>query len=136
MARSDDFSPVEPGAIVWCRFPQAGISDPGPKPRSALVVRTGVIDGQPAVEVAYGTSQKVDRLFPGEFLITPEDGEAFRLSGLSHPTKFDLSRRLELPFNKRWFGVAPGAPFGQTPQMGFLHPALVRRASAAHKATK
>ena len=28
---------------------------------------------------------------PGEFNITPQDGAAFRLSGLSFPTKFNLS---------------------------------------------
>ena len=136
MARSPEFPEVQPGAIVWCRFPASGIPGPGPKTRPALVVRTGDIDGVAAVEVAYGTSQRVDDLFPGEFSVTPDDGEAFRLSGLSYPTKFDLSRRVELPFNKRWLAVAPGAPFGQTPQMGILHPVLVRRAAAAYKATR
>ncbi len=128
------FPGVAPGTILWCRFPEQGALDPGPKPRPALVIAVGEIDGKTAVEVAYGTSRKTDRIFPGEFLIEPVDGEAFKLAGLSYPTKFNLARRVELPLNERWFGVAPGAPFGQTPQMGILHPALMKRARAAFKA--
>lgn len=134
MAMPGGFPPVPPGTIVWCRFPEFRVGSPGPKPRPALVVAAGEIEGVPGVDVAYGTTKKLDRLFPGEFLIEPADGEPFRLSGLSHATKFDLSRRVELPFNDRWFAVAAGAPFGQRPQMGLLHPALMRRAQAAFKA--
>lgn len=47
--------------------------------------------------MAYGTSQKVDRLYHGEFTITPADGEAYALAGLSYPTKFNFARTLELP---------------------------------------
>jgi len=134
MVRAGAFPPVPPGTIVWCRFPDSRLLRPGPKPRPALVLRSGEIDGLPVLEIAYGTSQRVERLFPGEFSITPADGEAYRLSGLSYPTKFDLSRRIQLPFTDRWFAVAPGAPFGQTPRMGILHPALMRRAEAAFRA--
>jgi hypothetical protein len=134
MAAPRAFPPVAPGTIVWCRFPLVRALAPGPKPRPAFVLAAGEIDGAPGVEVAYGTSQKVDRVFPSEFAITPADAEAFRLSGLSYPTKFDLGCRVELPFNDRWFAVAPGAPFGQTPQMGILHPGRMRRAQAAFRA--
>jgi hypothetical protein len=126
----------EPGDIVWCLFPERGIPKPGPKPRPAIVLRTGEADGRPMVQVAYGTSRKLDRLFGGEFAIGPEDGEAFVLSGLSYPTKFDLGRAIELPFNEVWFEVAPGAPFGQTPRMGVLHPSLMTRAKTAHEAVR
>lgn len=136
MATPRGFPPASPGTIVWCRFPEDRTGSPGPKPRPALVVAAGEIDGAPGVEVAYGTTKKVDRLFVGEFVIVPGDGAPFRLSGLSHATKFDLSRRIELPFNDQWFAVAPGAPFGQTPQMGFLHPELMRRAQAAFRARR
>lgn len=120
------------GDIVWCRFPARRMSQPGPKPRPALVVDVGALHGLPAVEVAYGTSQKVDRIYRGEFAITPEDGDAFAASGLSYPTKFDVANCLFLPYDDHWFAVAPGAPFGQTPKLGVLHPSLVRRAKAAY----
>lgn len=40
-------------------------------------------DAQFAVEVVYGTSQKVESLFPGEFLLDRTEAVAFELSGLS-----------------------------------------------------
>ena len=126
----------EAGDIVWCRFPKEGLAEPGPKPRPALVVDIGNLRGEPAVEVIYGTSQKLDRLYPGEFAITTADGDAFALSGLSFPTKFDTGRAVYLPYNDVWFAVAPGAPHGQTPRLGVLHPSLVRRVQAAAGAVK
>lgn len=128
------FSPPSPGDIVWCRFPQRGLSGPGPKPRPALVLRVGEAVGRPVVEVSYGTSQKVDELHAGEFSITPADGAAYATAGLSFPTKFDLSARVELDYNDVWFAVAAGAPHGQTPKLGLLHPGLMRRAKAAFDA--
>lgn len=124
----------EVGDIVWCRFPHQGLPGPGPKPRPALVVDVGRLRDEPAVEVIYGTSQKVDRLYPGEFAITPEDGDAFTASGLSYATKFDTGRSVFLPYNDEWFGVAPDAPHGQTPKLGLLHPSLLRRVEAAARA--
>ncbi len=128
------FAPPKPGDIVWCRFPQEKSLQPAPKARPALVLRVGEIDGHPAVAIAYGTSQKLERLFPGEFAISPADGAAYTASGLSYPTKFNLARSVELPFNDRWFAVPPGAPFGQQPKLGVLHPALMKRAQAAFSA--
>ncbi|OGA50162.1 MAG: hypothetical protein A3F74_15495 [Betaproteobacteria bacterium RIFCSPLOWO2_12_FULL_62_58] len=124
------------GDIVWCRFPQRGVAGAGPKPRPALVVRAGESGGRPVAEVAYGTSQKVDLLYAGEFVIAPGDGAAFAASGLSYPTKFDLGETFELDFNDIWFSVPPGAPHGQTPKLGILHPSLMRRAEAAARAAK
>ena len=124
-----------PGDIVYCRFPHAVLGEPGPKPRPALVTAIARMDdGTAAVEVAYGTSQRVDRLFPGEFAIVPEDGEPFRVSGLSYPTKFDLRRRVTLPYNDTWFKVPARPLFGRTPKMGSLHASLMKRAVAAHRA--
>ena len=123
-----------PGDIVYCRFPQ-GLGKPGPKPRPGLV--TGIAefaDGTPAVVVAYGTSEKTAQLHSGEFLIAPRDGAAFRVSGLSFPTKFDLGKRVALPFNDEWFRVPPAPLFGQTPKLGTLHPSLVRALEAAWRA--
>lgn len=87
------------------------------------------------VLAAYGTSQKVDRLYPDEFAITPAEKAAFRLAGLSFPIKFNLSKALELPFSTTWFDVPRAAPFGQSPQLGVLHPNLLQRAAAAWGAT-
>lgn len=126
-----------PGDIVWCRFPQGGLSKPGPKSRPALVLRVGEgASGHPMVEVAYGTSQKVDALHSGEFAITLADGAAYDAAGLSYPTKFDLGETFELDFNDEWFAVPPGAPHGQIPKLGVLHPSLIRRAKAAHDAAQ
>jgi len=130
------FPPPEPGDIVYCRFPQKGIPGPAPKPRPALVLQVGEVNGDPYVAVAYGTSQKTDRLHSGEFLISPADGEAYALSGLSFPTKFDLRHMKELPYSEEWFRVPPHAPHGQTPRLGVLHPGLMRRAKAAFNAAR
>jgi hypothetical protein len=130
------FALPQAGDIVWCRFPQREFPGPGPKPRPALVVDVGRLRDQPAVEVIYGTSQKLDHLYPGEFAITFEDGDAFAVSGLSYPTKFDTARRIFLPYSDAWFGVPPQTPHGQTPKLGVLHPSLVRRAKAAFHAAR
>lgn len=130
------FDLPKPGDIVWCRFPEAIDLKPAPKSRPALVLSVGTIDEQPAVVIAYGTSQKVDRLYAGEFVIVPGDGAAFAASGLSYPTKFNLGRRVELPYNERWFAVPAGAPFGQQPKLGLLHPSLMKRAEAAFRAAR
>lgn len=130
------FSPPEPGDIVYCRFPQNGFPGPAPKPRPALVLQVGEVNGEPHVAVAYGTSQKTDRLHAGEFLIGPADGEAYALSGLSFPTQFDLRSVKELPYSEDWFRVPPHAPRGQTPRLGVLHPGLMRRATAAFNAAR
>jgi hypothetical protein len=88
---------------------------PGPKPRPALVIDIGRLGDDPAVEVIYGTSRKLDRLYPGEFSIVQEDGDAFAASGLSHPTKFDTARSAFLPYNDDWFFVPAGAPMDKRP---------------------
>ena len=124
------------GDIVWRRFPLKGFSEPGPKPRPVLVIDAGSMRGEPAVEVIFGTSQKLDRLHPGEFAITPDDGDAFTLSGLSYPTKLDTSRPVFLPYSDEWFDVLPSAPHGQTPRLGVLHPSLLRRMEAAVRAAR
>ena len=128
------FAPPQPGDIVWSQFPEGRIPGPGPKSRPALVLRVGDAGGHPAVSVAYGTSQKVDRLYAGEFAILPADGVAFAASGLSYPTKFNLGETFDLDYNDIWFAVPSHAPHGQTPRLGVLHPSLLRRAAAAAKA--
>ncbi len=95
------------------------------------MVAVGALAGEPAVTVAFGTSQKTTRRYAGEFLIEPADGPAFRAAGLSYPTKFNLQKSVDLPYTGEWFDVAPGRPFGHSPKLGVLHASLMRRAQAA-----
>ena len=125
------FAAPDPGDIVYCRFPERGMPGPAPKPRPALVIAVGEIAGDTYVEVAFGTSQHTAQLHSGEFRISPQDGDAYVLSGLSYPTKLDLRNRRELPYNDEWFRVPPQAMHGQTPKLGVLHPSLMRAAKAA-----
>ena len=84
---------------------------------------------------SYGTSQKTDRLFSGEFRIAKsEHPAAYASAGLSFDTKFDLRNILELPFNDAYFSVPPHAPRGQIPKLGTLHPSMVRIAATAFAA--
>ncbi len=130
------FAPPQPGDIVWCRFPQNHVPGPGPKPRPALVLAVGESDRKPMVRVAYGTSQGTDQLYAGEFAILPAEADAYAVSGLSYPTKFNLGKLFELDYNDIWFGVPPHSPYGQNPKLGILHPSLLRRAMSAHLAAR
>lgn len=124
------------GDIVWCHFPDH--IHPKPKARPGLITSTKVDDeGKVFVVVAYGTSQKINRLYSGEFRITRQDlPAAYAHAGLSYDTKFDLSKALELPYNNDYFSVPPHAPHGQTPKLGTLHPSMVRVVAAAFAATR
>lgn len=87
------------------------------------------------MSVAYGTSQKTDRLYSGEFRIAKsEHPVAYVSAGLSYDTKFNLSNTLELPYNDDYFSIPPHATHGQIPKLGTLHPSMVRIAAAAFSA--
>jgi len=122
------------GDIVWCHFPDD--VHPRPKARPGLLIETREDDdGLIFVSVAYGTSQKTDRLYSGEFRIArQEHPAAYAAAGLSYDTKFNLGKVLELPFNDVFFSVPPHAPHGQIPRLGTLHPSIVRFAAAAFAA--
>jgi hypothetical protein len=124
------------GEIVWCHFPDN--IHPKPKLRSGLIVSTKVDDeGIIFVSVAFGTSQKTNRLYRGEFRISKsEHPVAYASASLSYDTKFDLRNVLELPFNDAYFSVPPHAPHGQTPMLGTLHPSMVRVAASAFLAAR
>jgi PemK-like, MazF-like toxin of type II toxin-antitoxin system len=124
------------GDIVWCHFPDN--IHPRPKPRPALVVSTKEDnEGTIFVSVAYGTSQKTNHLYSGEFKIAKSaHPAAYASAGLSFDTKFDLRHILELPFNDTYFSVPPHSPHGQTPQLGTLHPSMVRIAASAFAAAR
>jgi mRNA-degrading endonuclease toxin of MazEF toxin-antitoxin module len=93
------------GDIVECRFPEE-VGKPGPKPRPALVLQVEEAADDPdgsVVVVAYATTQKATKVFPGEFLMEAGGG-----TGLTEATKFDLVNHRRLPFNDVWFEQAPG----------------------------
>ncbi len=122
------------GDIVWCHFPDN--IHPKPKPRPGLIISTKEDDaGAVFVSVAYGTSQKTDRLYSGEFRISRrEHPAAYASAGLSYDTKFNLRNVLELPYSDSYFSVPPTAPHGQNPKLGTLHPSMVRIAATAYRA--
>lgn len=122
----------DPGDIVWCRFPQRPRDLPGPKPRPALVLTVAEHEDGVVVTVAYGTSQKLERMVAGEFAIRKaENKAACELAGLSYDTRFDLRNRVELPWNDGFFAVPQNPTHGQTPKRGSLHIALMRSLAAA-----
>jgi hypothetical protein len=88
-----------------------------------------------AVTVAYGTSQGLHRLHKGEFAITKQGHPAaYSSAGLSFDTKFNLTQRVELPWNADFFGVPAHAPHGQNPKLGSLHASMMRAVQAAYQA--
>ena len=124
------------GDIVWCHFPDN--IHPKPKPRPGLIISTKEDDqGVIFVSVAFGTSQKTDRLYIGEFRISKSDHPAaYASAGLSYETKFDLKNILELPYNDAYFSVPPHAPHGQSPKLGTLHPSMFRIAASTFSAAR
>jgi hypothetical protein len=125
------------GDIVWSYFPDELRSVPAEKPRPALILIVyDDLDPHFGVLVAYGTSQRVVQLYRGEFAITSADADAYQAAGLSYDTKFNLVRRLQMPFSDEYFCVPPAAPHGQRPKLGVLHAGLMRRAAAAWKAAQ
>jgi len=121
------------GEIVWCHFPDN--INPRPKPRPALIV--AVFDDaapQFTVRVAYGTSQKTNQLYRGEFaILQSRNPAAYAAAGLSYDTKFNLRQLVDLSYTTEWFSVPPAAPHGQTPLLGTLHPSMVRVVQAAYR---
>ena len=110
-----------PGDVVWCNFPYREMpGKPGPKPRPAIVraVFLNRRSGRSSVEVAFGTSQKTDKLYKGEVLVATPSG--MRAAGLDLPSKFDLGRAVRLPWARAFFTIIPG---GGRLVMGSLHPA-------------
>ena len=125
------------GDIVWCHFPHLPGLAPGPKPRPVLIIKV-FDDFAPSyvVLVAYGTSQKTDRLRAGEFVVTRSDGEAFTQAGLTHDTKFSFGQLVELPYTSSYFTAPPGAGPHALPKLGVLHATLMRKAGAAWSAVQ
>ena len=131
------WAPPTPGDIVWCHFPQWPRRDPGPKPRPALVCEVTEREDGLTVTVAYGTSQGLQRLHAGEFVITRQGNPAaYSSAGLSFDTKFNLRQCIELPWSAEFFAVPARAPHGQHPKLGNLHASMMRAVRAAHQAVR
>jgi hypothetical protein len=124
-----------PGDIVWCLFPEVPDTEPGPKPRPALVMSVERREGGDVVSVVYGTSQHLNRLTTGEIAITKvKHPAAYALAGLSYDTKFDFKVVVALPWSDRYFKAAPGSPHGNNPKLGTLHPTVMPAFQRAYQA--
>jgi mRNA-degrading endonuclease toxin of MazEF toxin-antitoxin module len=119
-----------PGDIVWSRFPERGSIHPA-KARPALVLSVMDEADPLRVRVAYGTSRRTEDVATTEVRIGPENAAAYKLSGLSRPTKFCMKNVVVLDFTALWFDRAPGRPIGPDPRMGVLHPSLLPAVKAA-----
>ncbi len=123
------------GDIVWCLFPELPDSNPGPKSRPALVLRVERREDGDVVKVAYGTSQKLNRLRAGEVAITQaQNPAAYALAGLAYDTKFDFNAIVELPWTDRYFKAPPKSRHGNNPKLGTLHATVMRVVEAAYRA--
>lgn len=125
-----------PGDIVWCSFPEVPDTEPGPKPRPALVMSVETFDDGDLVGVVYGTSKHLNRLKTGEVSITKAlHPAAYELAGLAYDTKFDFNVIVELPWSDRYFKVPPGRPHGNSPKLGTLHATVARAFALAHQSS-
>ena len=87
------------------------------------------------VRVAYGTSQKLNRLRTGEVAITQsQQPAAYALAGLSYDTKFDFNAIVELPWTARYFKPPPKSRYGNHPKLGTLHATVLRSVEFAFRA--
>jgi hypothetical protein len=127
----------EVGDIVWCLFPELPDSNPGPKPRPALVLSVESREDGDIVRIAYGTSQKLNKLRAGEVAITQaQHPAAYALAGLSHDTKFDFNAIVLLPWTDRYFKAPPKSRHGNNPKLGTLHATVLRAVESAYRAAQ
>ena len=132
---SANWKPPEPGDIVWCLFPELPDVQPGPKPRSGLVMSVERREDGDLVSVVYGTFQRINHLETGEVAITQErHPAAYALAGLAYDTKFDLKVIVDLPWTERYFKVPARNLHGNTPRLGTLHVTVLRAVEAAYRA--
>jgi hypothetical protein len=125
--------------IVWCRFPELNLSEPGPKSRPGLVrsVELSTDHKRARVEVCYGTSKLKHDLYPTDLFI--ENASRMAQLGLTQSTRFELDRTLILPWAKEFFSPKDGS---RTPIIGHLsEPEItqletLKRLKAAHLAPR
>ena len=127
--------PPEIGDILWCHFPD-NINVPQLKPRPALAISVyeGLYNDEFSVEVAYGTSQRIDKLYRGEFAICKAKNQvAYEQAGLSYDIKFDLKQIVLIDYTTQWFSIPPKSIF-QTPKLGNLHISMMKELETAYNA--
>ena len=123
------------GDIVWCLFSEVPDTEPGPKPRPAMVLKVEVRDDGASVQVAYGTSKHLNRLKTGEVAITKsQHSAAYSLAGLAYDTKFDFKVLVNLPWTDQYFKVLTLNKAGNTPKIGTLHASVMHAVEAAYRA--
>lgn len=124
---------------MLCRFPPDLIKPlPSPEVHPAVVLKVLVpLQSSPEtwrVVVCYGTSNR-SKLFPTEFEIVKHPAHRdIEIAGLHKGTKFDLAKRVLLPYTDEWFQVPTYPRFGDTPKLGILTPAAATRLSNAWRA--
>jgi hypothetical protein len=106
-----------PCSIVWCRFPYVeDVDKPGPKSRPAIIKRAFADqDGQPWVQLAYGTTKEVFRSSLDDFTVA--NLAEMDACGLFCATRFRLDRVATVPWADEFFKDAPSR---DTPVMGRL----------------
>jgi hypothetical protein len=89
---------IKPGQIGIAEFPLAEAAGGLKHPVLIMSVETA-LSGMQYAWVAYGSSKKVSRTghLNHEFVLSPEDGEAFRKAGLKKATRFDLMATARIP---------------------------------------
>lgn len=93
--------PVVALDVVWCHFPYVEFpSQPGPKPRPALVRSTARRSDGIYVEVAFGTSNHARYSDRDLYVANMRDMAA---AGLPQATIFMLDRTVILPWAEEWF---------------------------------
>lgn len=123
------------GDIVWCLFPELPDTEPGTKPRPAIVLKVEVRSDGASVQVAYGTSKHLNRLKTGEVAITKARyPAAYSLAGLAYDTKFDFKVLVDLPWTDKYFEVLALNKAGNTPRIGTLHASVMHAVEAAYRA--
>lgn len=89
---------IKPGEIGIAEFPLAESAGGLLHPVLVMSVES-TLSGVEYAWVAYGSSQSVSRSghLKHEFVLVPEDGEAFSKAGLKKPTRFDLRKTARIP---------------------------------------
>ncbi|CAI10306.1 INTERPRO: probable CcdB protein, possible toxin of addiction system (plasmid) [Aromatoleum aromaticum EbN1] len=87
-----------PGEVVKAWMPETEeVCSPGRKFRPVFVVATDDRNGRTEVLCVYGTSQHIDRIGRGEFVVSCSD------LPLEKPTKFSFRKMFWLPLDKTYF---------------------------------
>jgi hypothetical protein len=98
-------SNIKTGDILYCHYPYTVAENSLYHPHYVLVGDVWIIatTKETAVTVFYGTSKKTDKIYKYELLISKTTTINFNLTGLTDPTKFDLSKKMDFVYDKKNF---------------------------------